>query len=386
MTALARLIPLVALCLIVLQPGAAAQAQSATGPRAPKANDETAAADALFREGLDLMKLGKVAEACAKFSASHRFDPSVGALLNLGNCHEKLSELATAFELFTRAAEQARAEGDDKRASYAEERKTRLEGRLAWLIVEVPEQARVKGLEILREGTPVAERWWNRRAPVHTSAWPGTWTVVARAPGGTPFETRVEVERAGHEVRVRIPVLEGAEPEPVSADGKRKPLAGARLEASASGPVERGEPARPVSPVAGPRDPDSGMSLSRKLALGSAAGGAVAMIGGGVLGWRARGLYLDAKDICDNGDVESCTEDERRRSQAGRDDARSTANLATIAFAVGATAVAAGVILWVVEPGGEHASRSAGKPADQATRIQPVLGPDGIGVQVHGRF
>lgn len=393
MTAIARLIPLAVrlavLCLLVVWP-VAAHAQSA-GPETPRPNDETAAADALFREGLDLMKAGKIAEACAKFSASHRFDPSVGALLNMGNCHEKLGELATAFELFARAAEQARAEDDDKRAGYAEDRKARLAGRLAWLIVEVPEQTRVQGLEILRDGKPVAERWWNQRAPVHTSAWPGAWTVAARAPGARPFETRVEVDRAGQEVRVRIPVLERAEPD--RAGGQRSPRAG--LEGRTSDragrdeSISRGLPAAGAHGVHDQRD-DSGMSLSRKLALGSAAGGAVALIGGGVLGWRARGLYLDARDICDNDRVESCTEDERRRSQAGRDHARSTANLATIAFAVGGAAVVAGVVLWVMEPGGESASKAASKPANEpagrAMRIQPVLGPDGAGVQVLGRF
>ena len=46
-------------------------------------------AEALFRDGKELMKQGKVAEACTAFEGSERTEHSLVTLMNLADCREK---------------------------------------------------------------------------------------------------------------------------------------------------------------------------------------------------------------------------------------------------------------------------------------------------------
>lgn len=125
------------------------------------------------------------------------------------------------------------------------------------------------------------------------------------------------------------------------------------------------------------------MSMRNKLALGSAGAGAVGLMGSLILGWQARSQFHAARALCDNDRVASCTEVERQLSQEGRDQARLTGNIATVSFAVGATALATGVILWLTKP---DARRPGDARRDRATRVEPVLQPGGAVVKVHVRF
>src|SRR5690606_40388855 len=52
------------------------------------ANDK-AAAEALFDEGVKLLKDGKYEEACRKLETSQRVDPGIGTLIYLGECYKK---------------------------------------------------------------------------------------------------------------------------------------------------------------------------------------------------------------------------------------------------------------------------------------------------------
>ena len=62
-----------------------------------------AAAEALFREGRALIKHGKLAAGCDKLEASEKLESSVGTLLNLGDCRERLGKPATAWAAFRKA-------------------------------------------------------------------------------------------------------------------------------------------------------------------------------------------------------------------------------------------------------------------------------------------
>src|SRR5262245_28993804 len=72
-----------------------------------------AQAEALFRQGRELLAAGKVAEACTAFEESQKVDPAVTTLLNLASCREMNSQLATAWGLFIEAERQTRAASDD---------------------------------------------------------------------------------------------------------------------------------------------------------------------------------------------------------------------------------------------------------------------------------
>src|SRR3954471_12905545 len=59
-----------------------------TGAADAFANDPVAA-DALFQAGKQLITDKKYAEACSKYDASYKLDPTLGTLLNLADCYEK---------------------------------------------------------------------------------------------------------------------------------------------------------------------------------------------------------------------------------------------------------------------------------------------------------
>ena len=81
--------------------------------------DDKAAAETLFREAKKLLSAGKLNRACSKFDASHKLDPSVGALLNHAACREKLRQYASAWALFSEAASLAALRSDRRRRRTA---------------------------------------------------------------------------------------------------------------------------------------------------------------------------------------------------------------------------------------------------------------------------
>ena len=52
-------------------------------------------AEALFRDGKQLMKEGKLAEACAAFEGSERAEHNVATVLSLADCREKNHQYAS---------------------------------------------------------------------------------------------------------------------------------------------------------------------------------------------------------------------------------------------------------------------------------------------------
>jgi len=89
---------------------------------------DSAAADALFQSAKQLMGQQKYADACPKFEASYKLDKTLGTLLNLADCHEKLGKVASAWAEWGEAADRATREGDS-RADYATKRRNALASR-----------------------------------------------------------------------------------------------------------------------------------------------------------------------------------------------------------------------------------------------------------------
>jgi hypothetical protein len=83
---------------------------------APAAHgSQKAAAESLFQEGKRLMDAGRYDEACPKFEASHKAEPSVGAMLNLARCHELAGKTASAWVEYKEAAKLAQQTGQADR-------------------------------------------------------------------------------------------------------------------------------------------------------------------------------------------------------------------------------------------------------------------------------
>ena len=119
----------------------------------PAARAQNAGAEALFREGRDMIKHGNLAGGCDKLEASEKLESSVGTLLNLGDCREKLGRQASAWAAFRKAEALAKRNGNDaKREREARRRALALEDDLASVTVQVGPKAKSGGLVIKRDG------------------------------------------------------------------------------------------------------------------------------------------------------------------------------------------------------------------------------------------
>lgn len=295
----------------------------ATPCMAQSSPSEKALAEALFREARDLMKQNKAAAACSKFQESQRLDPKLGTLLNLAVCHETLGLTASAWAEFNEAQHQAERSNELDRQSMARERASALESKLSHLTIVVP--APTEGLEVRARKRTVGAPVFGVPLPFD----PGPVLIVASAKGHKEWSTTISLPPGPVSLTVEIPALE---------------------------PVIAAPPAPPgVSLVAPPPSPSGSRSTSRALgwaALGLGAAGAAA---GTFFGLRTFSQRNDAEVFCAG----------RFCSQEGldlHDDARASATLSTVTFALGGAALAAGLVLILTSS--SRASGVATRPAE----------------------
>ncbi|MEZ4440531.1 MAG: hypothetical protein R3B72_15645 [Polyangiaceae bacterium] len=298
---------------------------AATTPR-PAAAADKAAAEALFLEGKALMDAGDLAQACERFAASMRAEPSVGAQLNLALCNEQRGKLATAWSLYRDAAVLAESLDDDRRAG-AEARATALKPQVPRLTVVLVGDT--PGVRVTRNGEEVVAF----DTPLPTD--PGRYRIEASAPGRAAWSTSVTLEPRG-EARVLVPALDPLGDEP-------------------GGATPAGE--QPLWQVV------TGWSLVGVGGLGLAVG-----IG---FGAAAAANERDLAKRC-NPD-KTCPDDVLDDLSA----ARTRADVSTAMLVVGGAAAAAGVVLLLLPPLGEEA---------QALRLYPTFGPQQAGLGLMGRF
>ncbi len=167
---------------------------------APAAADP--AAEQMFRDAKQLLKDGRLDEACEKFAASQHIESKSGTLLNLADCRERQGKLATAWDMFLQAKALASREQDSVRAAEAARRADAIAPRRAFITIELPTEGRPPGLSISRDGVDVPAPLWNVEVPID----PGRYVVVAQAPGHAPQTTTVEVER-GARATARLAAL-----------------------------------------------------------------------------------------------------------------------------------------------------------------------------------
>jgi hypothetical protein len=173
------------------------------------AQPAAAQAEALFRQGKDLMAAGKIGEACGAFEASQKAGPAASTLLNLANCREKNGELATAWALFLEVERQTRDANDKIAKEFHKtsgERAANLEHRLSYLTIGVSDRSRLKGLELVRDGTAVESLSWNRRLPIDG----GKHVIEARAPGHKPWTITIDMATHDDDRQVEVPPLEAS--------------------------------------------------------------------------------------------------------------------------------------------------------------------------------
>jgi hypothetical protein len=179
-----------------------ADAQSATAGGSSAGTK--AAAEALFIEARQRMDARDYSAACDKFAESERLDPAAGTLLNLADCYERDGKLASAWVTFREAASAAEREGRQQWGEQATARAALLEAHLPTLSVEVDPALAPEGLELLREGTPIARSTWGSPIPID----PSVQRIEARAPGMKPWGVSVRVDAENAHAVVKVPKLE----------------------------------------------------------------------------------------------------------------------------------------------------------------------------------
>jgi hypothetical protein len=348
-----------------------------------KAQDANATtAEALFREGKQLLEKNDFAQACPKLAASYRLDPATGALLALAVCYERAGKLASAWATYSAVAARSKAEGRGDRERAARERVLALEPRLATLTIAVPAASDLPGLRVTRDGEEVARAALGVPVPVDA----GAHEIEATAPGRKPWKTALAVAQtalAGERKSIDVPVLELAPlPAPLPLPGVDDALIGP---APAPAPVpvpspptaaplpdsRPGDPAAadPAPPAPGPEARARRRFTGTQIAgLGTAGAGLVAL---GVAGGFAL-VALDKKqDYESRSDCALDCPDLRAANSAG--------NWATV-FSVGGLVLgAAGLTMFLVgrEP-----------PGSGAVAVGVAPGPAGQGwrLSLGGRF
>lgn len=273
------------------------------------AQENKAAAEALFAEGRAAMDASDYDTACSKFAESGRLDPAVGTQLNLANCEEQRGKLATAWRMFRSLAE--RIPAIDPRRPVAEERVRDLDRRVPRLRISstsaLPAGTRVRigAVELTNDGFG---------SPIPLD--PGEHVVTVFVPGKKELRRFVRLE-PGSLVEVAVPTDDGP---------------------ASSSPQARTEPDQ-VSP----RASDDFMGVDRDVATYGAFGiGAAGLLVGSITGL----IGLQKESVADS----NCDDATQTCNQRGFDAnaaSRTMATVSTIGFVVSLAGVGAGTYLVV---------------------------------------
>lgn len=331
---------LIAFAAIQVSLGARAQAQS------PSSSKVTA--EALFESGRQLVSEGKYAEACPKFVDSQRLDPSTATLLNLASCWEKQGRTATAWATYREAQSAAYAAGRKDYLATAERHANALATKLARITIRVTEAA--EGIRVERDGAVVDRAEWGLALPVDT----GAHTIAATAPGHRPWASTIEVAQDGAALTATVPALD---PLPVEPPGASPP---------ASTPAITPVPTQSAllgHETAGPSLENHATGSSQRR-VGAVVGGlgVVGLAVSAALAVVAKNKYNDSLSNCPSPDHNQCI----HAGVQQRGDARSAGDAATVAFGLGAAALATGGILWFTAPRG---------PGDTSSRAAIAIAP-----------
>ncbi len=310
--------------------------------------DAKAVAEALFRDGTQLLTAGRVEEACPKLAESQRLNPALGTLFYLAACHERQGLTASAWSEFSSATAWAQRSNQPERVAFGRKHLAQLEPKLSTVVLSADS---VPGLELRVDDGLLGAAAIGTALPVD----PGSHTIEARAPGFRPWRTAIEVAPEAEKLTVNVP--------PLVALPASSPHAADTPASSASDRAAHPESSQPAS--------DS------HLLLWTAAGLAVAGIAtGSVFGVLTFGMRDRATSECPGG---VCTGD----GFANIDRAKTDATISTVAFGVGLAAAAATGYLWFRGSASASPTLSAGGPS---ILVAPSISPYGAGVAVTAGF
>jgi hypothetical protein len=326
------------------------------GARA-QSKEEVARADALFNAAKALVDSGQYTDACAKFAESKRLAPGIGVTMYLADCYEHIGRTASAWTEF-RSAEGLARERNDKRSELARTHAQQLEAHLDRLTISIAPTVPRAGLQVLRDGVPVAQEELDLPVPVD----PGDHAVVVSSPGHAPRTFAAHVGPESPTATVRVDSLD--EPtQPVVVPPPTTPVVE---------PPPVTNPPSVAYPVAPP--PSSATSTRRWIGIGVGGAGVVGIGVGSVFG-------LLAKSKFDQSNAGNCVASTDRCLPPGfpmRKDAEHLATASDIGFAVGGVLLAAGIVLYVTAP----------RPAEPTTGLvlTPMPLANGGGAAIRAGF
>jgi tetratricopeptide (TPR) repeat protein len=307
MSSLIRAAPGVVFVLVAL----AASPAAGLPPPTPEA-----AAHEQFLLGREAFKAGDFARAAELFQASHRVFATTTALLNLALAQEKTGRLAEAFRNFNEVL--LKLPEDDDRRAIAKERIAAILPQIGRLQLTLAPTAPA-GAEIRVDGQRLAE--WLHGTEIVVD--PGEHVVATVAPGRTERRYTVGVA-AGKIVAMVVetgPALPAAEATPPAARPRPEDEAG----------------------------PSDGSVVPALIAFGL---GVAAAATGTVTGALSLGKVGELEDRCPS---HFCP----RSDEELADEARTLGTISTVTFVVAGVASAAGVVLFLVRPGGGEAGETA---------------------------
>jgi hypothetical protein len=320
------------------------------------------AARAQLREGYTLKQQGKCKDAVPHLQESVRLDRQPKSLINLGECEQKLGQLAAAQSHFLEARDLARSGGDATLRNIAGKKLEEVEKKMPKLGIELGKDAPA-GTVVLRDGVEVGAVSLRIELPIDV----GRHVVVARGGG---FERQYEVTLAeGESKQIEVTPIGG------------KALAGAAksVEKTADQPNTAPTPPGDTKPtssfrVEGPQGDrvDEGEGGATQRTIGYVA------IGAGVIGLGV-GAFFGATFLRRQNDLEDCNTTLTCDDATWNDTRQRAVNARTytaIGLAGGGVLAATGLILLVTAP----------KSSPTGWTVAPMVGRDGTGVWVDGRF
>lgn len=324
-------------------------------------------ADAAFKRGRELLKIGKYADACVEFEHSQKLDPALGTEFNIAQCSEKIGKLARALELY-----RGMLPRDPKpdRKKVVSDAIPQLEARVPHLEVKVnaPPPGLALTIKLINSGLPPKALEINKQVEIDF----GEYELVARAPGAAEWRQNVRIDTEAKTTTFEPPF--GTKPvtpikPTIDPNANKNPTSTNTSTTTATANLQQ----------PGGDEEDDGPSTppksKRKLygIIGMGVGGA-ALATGIVFGVMAKGKWSDAKDVCMG--TTCTTQADLDKANNLRDQAKSKATISTVFVGVGVAAAAAGVFLFVTAP----------KDDERETRVTAHPIQDGAGVTLSGRF
>ncbi|WP_437727808.1 hypothetical protein [Sorangium sp. So ce861] len=309
---------------------------------APAAAQESAAAEALFNQGLADMEAGRYEAGCKAIAESHRLEPKLGALFTLATCEARWGRIAAAVAHFGEylaqyeqlPPEQKSRQGE--RPKVARQERDKLAPLVPELSLALPPGAPA-GTVVKRDGDVVGSTALGASVPVE----PGEHVVSTQAPGGSVWETRIQLAR-GEKKRIELQVND----------------AGAAPAGGASG---------------------------RRTAVYVAGGvGVAGLVLGGITGALTLGKKSIVDKHCGSGIGSS---DETACDQIGldaADSASATGLVSTIGFGVGLVGLGAAAVLYLTEP--KQSEPAAGATSRRIRAGVLAAGPEGVVLGASGAW